>query len=122
MKRKRGREGLEGGEGWGEAAVVALSSVTHLAATGVPQLGPLTHLATSRHSIHENLDAQNHQCRLPDVTQVGGRWLAGVQGPSGGQGRGGGRRGKEVTAVEEIKRGSGRRIHWFITEGTRVSA
>lgn len=70
--------------------MVALSSVTHLAPAGVPQPGPLTHLATSRHSLHGNLGSRDHQCRLPDVTQVGGRWLAGVLGPSGGQGKGGG--------------------------------
>lgn len=84
---------------------MALSSVTHLAPAGVPQPGPLTHLATSRHSLHGNLGARDHQCWLPDVTQVGGRWLTGVLGPSGGQGKVGGR---EVISGDERKRESGR--------------
>lgn len=71
VKGKRGGDERTGG--WGEAAVVALRSVTHLAPAGLPPPEPLTYLAGPRQSLHGNLAARSRQCRLPDVTQVGGQ-------------------------------------------------
>ncbi|MPC53820.1 hypothetical protein E2C01_047722 [Portunus trituberculatus] len=71
VKGKRGGE--ERTVGLGEAAVVALRSVTHLAPAGLPPPEPLTYLAGPRQSLHGNLAARSRQCRLPDVTQVGGQ-------------------------------------------------